>query len=256
MSSNYELKTFDLKASNYENLYKRISKNLLWIARKHNYPRGSNTFIDTYGNYCLLIKADLKNQSLNISINHQSYLLSGKFFLYIPPLQIVKWEINSNYLEWEMFVFRKENNTFPDFTSVYEYEYINLTEVEQISQLFKNKFKVIYTFDNNLKNLIAIKIKESIDSYFNQPESLNLIAKKIGISNSQQTKIFKKEFLLTPVEYRNKLRIFEAMYVLLNENVDLNITQAAFNSGFNDLSRFNKQFKKVTNTTPSKYLFK
>ena len=256
MSSNYEIKTFHLKATNYENLYKRITNNLLWIFRKHHYPKNYNTFIDTYGNYCLLLKADLKDQFLKVTVNHQTYLLSGKIYLYIPPLQIVKWEIDSNYLEWETFVFRKENNIFPDLVTVYEYDSINFTDVEQISLLLTNKFKIIYTFENNLKNIFAMRIKELIDSSFNQPESLNQIAKKIGISTPQQAKIFKKEFLLTPIEYRNKLRIFETMYVLLNENIDLSITQAAFNSGFNDLSLFNKQFKKVTNTVPSKYLFK
>lgn len=60
----------------------------------------------------------------------------------------------------------------------------------------------------------------------------------------------KKDFGITPVEYRSRLRISSAIEHLVYGTT---ILETSFSVGFNDLSRFYKQFKKITLLSPGKY---
>ena len=62
---------------------------------------------------------------------------------------------------------------------------------------------------------------------------------------------FKEQFRVTFVEYLNAVRIGHACKLL--SDYDHNILQTAYDSGFKNLSHFNRQFKKSKGMTPSEY---
>lgn len=62
---------------------------------------------------------------------------------------------------------------------------------------------------------------------------------------------FKKHIGCTYYTYLNNLRLKHACTLLLS--TDQNVKKIAFNSGFLDISTFNKAFKKALNMTPSEY---
>ena len=105
-------------------------------------------------------------------------------------------------------------------------------------------------------DLIAYKIKEQLDLRHTEDIEIKEISELFKLTLSQTTKIFAKTFGLTPVEYRSKVRIFNSMFNLLISKDNTDVTEIAYESGFSDLSRFNKQFKKITSTTPSKFKFR
>ncbi|MCB0384723.1 MAG: helix-turn-helix transcriptional regulator, partial [Bdellovibrionales bacterium] len=91
-----------------------------------------------------------------------------------------------------------------------------------------------------------------IDQTFSDSEmSVAEVAKKLNVSHSFMTRAFKKAYGLTPVTYRTKLRIFESTKLLLLGGFD--VTSAGHQVGFTDTARFNKQFRHLMNTVPSKY---
>lgn len=95
------------------------------------------------------------------------------------------------------------------------------------------------------------KINEYIMRNFQEDISLPEIA---GVANMAVTtfcNFFKDHYRVTFVEYLNTIKIGHACK-LLSER-DLNIVQVAYESGFNNLANFNKQFKKFKNMTPSQY---
>jgi AraC-like DNA-binding protein len=63
---------------------------------------------------------------------------------------------------------------------------------------------------------------------------------------------FKKHTGKTFSSFLNEIRIGHACRLLLTE--DITISGASLESGFNNLSHFNDQFKRVMNITPSAYL--
>ncbi|WP_298531586.1 AraC family transcriptional regulator [uncultured Algibacter sp.] len=95
------------------------------------------------------------------------------------------------------------------------------------------------------------KILNYIFNNLHHEISLTEIATKVHMSKSSFCKYFKKRTKKTFTEYVNKLRIAHASK-LLSES-DLTISQICFESGFNSLSYFNRQFKKYKKISPKEY---
>ncbi len=56
---------------------------------------------------------------------------------------------------------------------------------------------------------------------------------------------------ITIFEYLNKIKFEYACKLLMDQ--DLGMLDVCMDSGFNNLSHFNKQFKKITGLTPTDY---
>lgn len=87
-------------------------------------------------------------------------------------------------------------------------------------------------------------------------ESLTLddIAESIPVSKSECCRCFKRTIQMTPFEYLMKYRIFEASKKILDDtNAKHSISDLALSVGFNNISYFNKLFKRYLDCTPTEY---
>ncbi len=101
---------------------------------------------------------------------------------------------------------------------------------------------------NTKPSLISIKAKRLIDENYLIFPSISRIAARIGISPAHVSRQFKRDFGLSPSAYLHQLRIADATLRLsLGEEI-IDISQEV---GYNDLSRFYKQFRKNTRTSPA-----
>ncbi|QOD61987.1 AraC family transcriptional regulator [Polaribacter haliotis] len=89
---------------------------------------------------------------------------------------------------------------------------------------------------------------------FNQEISLSSVAQIANMNTAAFSRSFKRVHRKTFSKYVNEIRIGYACK-LLQEN-ELNIATIGYESGFNNLSNFNRQFKKIKNISPSSYLKK
>jgi len=64
-------------------------------------------------------------------------------------------------------------------------------------------------------------------------------------------RVYKENVGMTIFEYLNKIKIEFACNLLMD--ADLKISEVCWDSGFNNFSHFNKQFKRITGMTPSEY---
>lgn len=93
---------------------------------------------------------------------------------------------------------------------------------------------------------------EYIEAHFKEPLKLEDISlNKAGLTKEYYCTIFKKITGRTFTEYITQLRIKEAQRLLIKENAP--VTEACYESGFNDLSHFIKTFKKETGYNPTGY---
>lgn len=83
------------------------------------------------------------------------------------------------------------------------------------------------------------------------PLNLDKIAKEAYMSKFHFSRIFKKHVGFPPMQYVTTMRFKKAMTLL--QQKDLKISAVAINSGFSDLSQFNKQFKKLYGSSPSAF---
>lgn len=89
-----------------------------------------------------------------------------------------------------------------------------------------------------------------IEKNFTEPISLEKLSEVSGLSAKYLCRVFKEYTSKTVVRYINELRINHACHEIASGK---NSTQAAFDSGFNDLSYFCKTFKAYTGFTPTEY---
>lgn len=87
--------------------------------------------------------------------------------------------------------------------------------------------------------------------HFREPISLDQVASLTNHSRSAFCRYFKAHTRKSYFQYLTEIRIAFACELLREGNHD--VTRVCFSCGFNNLSNFNKQFKKVVRFTPSEY---
>lgn len=100
----------------------------------------------------------------------------------------------------------------------------------RISQVYK------YTFDNYFEDI-----------------SVDQLASIVHMTPTSFCKFFKKHTMKTYISFLNEVRIEKACQILLNNETE-NISEAAFQVGFNNIVHFNRVFKAITSTSPRKYI--
>jgi AraC-like DNA-binding protein len=101
------------------------------------------------------------------------------------------------------------------------------------------------------KNKRIEAIHQYLMNNYHQEVDLAAIADMVNMAEGSVCRFFKSQMGLTIFEYLNKLKVDFAKQLLMDKN--LSIAEVAGDSGFNNLSHFNKQFKKVTNLQPTEY---
>lgn len=181
----------------------------------------------------------------------------GTAFFNLPEMQElapffddVKFGIALNNISTASFqklTLRKDSNRFLLFNRLLQLLKIIATEerkilsqtayVKQISNNQGSRLQLI--FDHVIKN-------------FNQDISLNTIAEMAHMGPNSFCRFFKQRCNKSFFTFVTEVRIAHACQLLM-DNEGLSMSEIAFESGFNAISNFNKQFKAVQGMSPSKY---
>lgn len=94
------------------------------------------------------------------------------------------------------------------------------------------------------------RIYHFIETHYQQPVNVNEAAALTHLTTAAFCRYFKKSTHLTFTEFLNQYRINQAKKLLLQ---DKNVTEACYESGFENLSYFNRTFKKLTGENPTQF---
>ncbi|MCC4226874.1 AraC family transcriptional regulator [Zunongwangia profunda] len=127
-------------------------------------------------------------------------------------------------------------------------EILNALSYESFSQISSSTYlKNIQSSKNQELN----KVYEYIFKNFKNQIALEDVASLIPMNTSAFSRFFSKVHKKSFTRYLNEIRIGYACKMLMEQYYP--ITIICFESGFNSLSNFNKQFKIITGKTPSEY---
>ncbi|MCW3114238.1 MAG: helix-turn-helix protein [Segetibacter sp.] len=118
-------------------------------------------------------------------------------------------------------------------------EFITLStqEVKEVNN--KNRERIDRIFHYTMEN-------------FKEPIQLSSIARLADMSVPAFCNYFKKSTRKKYIDFLNEVRIGYACKLLTND-ANITVEAASYESGFNTIANFNKQFLKVKAMTPSKY---
>lgn len=124
----------------------------------------------------------------------------------------------------------------------------NVFKTEKMCAIFKN------LQDTNMSEDYK-KLSPSINyiaEHYTETLDCHLLAELCHMSLSYFYELFKKEFNVTPLEYRNKIILQNAKAML--RGGDMAINEIASILGFSDTAYFSRFFKKHTKKAPSNYI--
>jgi AraC-like DNA-binding protein len=107
----------------------------------------------------------------------------------------------------------------------------------------KSKFETANSRVKNIHEFLMKNYQNDID--------LKEVAEVAHMAPASVCRFFKTSTGMTIFEYLNKIKIEYSCQLLLN--TDLNILDISYDCGFNNLSHFNKQFKKFIAVTPTQF---
>jgi len=90
-----------------------------------------------------------------------------------------------------------------------------------------------------------------METHYDQPFDIDEIAQKAGMSRRSFYRAFTDLTGKTPINYLLNLRIARAAHML--QTTDKNVTETAFECGFEDSNYFSRQFRQIMGITPRAY---
>ncbi len=96
------------------------------------------------------------------------------------------------------------------------------------------------------------KVYEYIFNNFKTAITLTDVAEIAGMNSSAFSRLFKRVNRKAFTKYLNEIRIGYASKLLIEDHS--NIAAIAYESGFNNISNFNRQFKVIKKMSPSEYI--
>ncbi len=94
------------------------------------------------------------------------------------------------------------------------------------------------------------KVYHFIETNYQKRVDVNEVAAFSHLTTAAFCRYFKKSTHYTFTEFLNRFRINQAKKILMQ---DKTVTEACYESGFEDISYFNKTFKKITGGNPSAF---
>src|SRR6184192_1947851 len=95
------------------------------------------------------------------------------------------------------------------------------------------------------------RARQSIEKHQAEPLSLGRVARVANISRHYFCKMFKKATGISFIDYLSRVRIEKSKALLLNPNS--RISEAAFASGFQSMTNFNRAFRRIVSRSPTQF---
>ena len=111
----------------------------------------------------------------------------------------------------------------------------------------KEYLKIRFTTGN--KRIATIH--EYLMNHYRDEVDLKILAALVNMAEGSLCRLFKMNMGITIFEYLNKIKTDFACKLLMDH--DLSVMEVCLDSGFNNVSHFNKQFKRRTGVPPSEF---
>ena len=133
--------------------------------------------------------------------------------------------------------------------------FIGLFDILKIIKKSKTQALADFVYPKKYTDNEGKRMRDVMDftiHHYDKNIDLDEIANKANMTPNAFCRYFKQRTNKTYFSFLNELRVENACKLLVG-NKGLSISEIAYQCGFKNLSNFNRKFKEVKNTTPSKY---
>ncbi|MET2984437.1 AraC family transcriptional regulator [Aureibaculum conchae] len=198
--------------------------------------------------------SNLKSEAIAIHFNE---LFLGDGFFNIPEMKKINQMINKSSHGIKFLDIGKE--LINDIVALKSLDaFTRITNfIKILHKLSKTKSESLVSSGfiknfNRTENKTLDKAYEFIFNNFNEPITSKDVANVVQMNSSAFSRFFKRMHRKTFTGFLNELRIGYACKLLIEEKQ--NITSICYDCGYNNISNFNRQFRKIKGMSPSQYL--
>ena len=133
--------------------------------------------------------------------------------------------------------------------------FIGLFDILKIIKKSKTQALADFVYPKKYTDNEGKRMRDVMDftiHHYDKNIDLDEIANKANMTPNAFCRYFKQRTNKTYFSFLNELRVENACKLLVG-NKGLSVSEIAYQCGFKNLSNFNRKFKEVKNTTPSKY---
>ncbi len=98
------------------------------------------------------------------------------------------------------------------------------------------------------KAVIIAPAIEYVEEHYSKPIKISSMAKACSISESHFRRLFLDHMNMKPLDYVNLVRVHKACDMM--QKTDYSMEEIAYKTGFENISTFNRNFKKIVEITP------
>lgn len=237
--------------STYSNRFTYLDEHILYCEKNHTYQK--KVYHETHASDWFLAYANLPENRVSLRSADTLIKLVGPTIIFQPAFSLLEFHIEEGFLKWECVGSHLPFEFLPTSPKLLRDGNFNLPQnKKELIELFKQLSLQPNIFQERSPSAVAEKLKIYIDNNFREDLKIGLIANKLNYSREVMTRSFKKTYGISPIEYRHRLRISEA---LIKMRLGFSITDALLSVGFMDPSQFIVQFKNLFNSLPHQYKF-
>jgi AraC-like DNA-binding protein len=219
------------------------------IADHVNIPgEGTTDFI--FGRGWLLEIVELTSGNYHFISNHQRVRPAGnRFGVFYPSFTFVR--AYARDIKGYNFGIGSDQTIagLPDTPFIFETDHVaEFTAIDQALYVLNSCRNSQAIAVNTDPSSLSLKTKTLIDENYQIYPSIGRLAERLHISHEHMSRQFKKDYRISPSVYLHKLRVADAT---LRLSIGEPIVDISMDVGYNDLSRFYKQFRKNTRTSPA-----
>ena len=231
--------------------FHEINNDFILLNRSLEYDKKKTTY-DILGPYWSLCVGQIQSGTIEMLIDGKVALtLNSKetYATYLPPFSIVHFNLLNIHQKCQYLISKKKIPKLPNKAIHFIPPSLQMPCTENdIINFIANGNKTITVESSSAPTAIAQKIKKKLDENCSNNLKLEELSRELGISQTLLGRYLKKSFGISPSDYRKHIKIMNSTIQLFQSKT---ISAVSQDNGFNDLSRFNKQFKQLTRFTPS-----
>ncbi|MBK7892363.1 MAG: AraC family transcriptional regulator [Bdellovibrionales bacterium] len=221
------------------------------------------TVIETYGGIATVFvtRSNLSRLGVWCGGSAFSINLTGDpgVAIFVPPFTIIRWQICAGSQEWYCYGLpldalpRHEELPVHPTAMNWDDAQIFRTPKTLAEQLVSRRSEWDVFKPSAMASDLVAAVKKQLDLRFKEFVKIQDICAEIGTSPNYISRAFKDYYGLGPQEYLAELRVFESQREILFKDGQ-NLIASGFNAGFQDVSRFNKNFKRRFGHSPRKFI--
>ena len=233
------------------------------VLREHRFAWESEQareLIDVHADYWTFAVADLDEDLVSVRTSDgETKSLVGPTAIFLPGFSVVEFLLKRGTVHW---CYLLSTGAAPVSTSSGPLAF-KLHDLDCAMDLIKGPSAQLAAWiqahailglsieKNSYPHVVSVRVKQLIDQRFREAQDLSPIFTELGFSSSAASRLFKRTYGLSPVQYRNQLRVMQAGTDLIfgAESVE----KAHLGVGLEDPSYFYQRFREHMNTTPARF---